>query len=454
MALDLGDRLRTAMSPADLAVLRLVAESAQRLSMPLYAVGGLPRDLILGRPPQDIDLVVEGDAILLAGELASEHGGSVMAHRRFGTAVWSRPSPRRDPQGAATAMYSGLSLDLAMARTETYPHAGQLPRVRAGSILDDLHRRDFTINAIAVRIDGAQFGDVLDPVGGIEDLHRKRIRVLHDGSFADDPTRMYRAVRYEQRLGFQIDARTRDLLLAGGRRVRLVSGERLRHELDMVLMEARADAALGRLSDLGLLGKVHPKLPADSKCRRRLRTWHARGRAPEDPKGSPTEMLNLWTIWLVDLGPSTLRSIGRRLALGQKEMVSILAAAHLFQAVETWVNWRPSRLSENLDRLPPAAVETVRSCLPSGRAVRLLDQYLESWRHMRPRTTGRDLLARGLPPGPGYRSILRTLRAAWINGDVHELDGERRLLERLIRRRGYVVERDSPGRMAVSNKGS
>lgn len=176
-------------------LLHRLAEEAEARQMPLYIVGGSVRDLVLGRRLNDFDLTVEGDAIALARSLASKHGGGVTAHQKFGTAKWFLPETLKTDHD---------TLDLISARSETYKHPAALPTVRLGSLADDLRRRDFTINALAVRLDGSHFGELRDDLNGLDDLQKGMIRVLHPRSFIDDPTRMYRAVRYEGRYGFKI----------------------------------------------------------------------------------------------------------------------------------------------------------------------------------------------------------------------------------------------------------
>ena len=163
----------------------------------LYIVGGLVRDLFLERTNLDLDLVVEGDAINLAQEMARTWQGKLTTHPRFGT---------------AKLQWSNWSVDLATARAETYARPGALPTVKPGTISTDLVRRDFTINAMAVELNPGHFGELLDPHRGRDDLYGKRIRVLHDRSFIDDATRIWRALRYEQRLDFQIEPATLRLL--------------------------------------------------------------------------------------------------------------------------------------------------------------------------------------------------------------------------------------------------
>src|SRR5512138_3468905 len=189
MEQNLAQRMEEVLPEDELILLRRVAASAGALQLPLYVVGGLPRDLILGSPSNDLDLVVEGPAADLARAVAAQYGGRVIIHGKFGTAKW-------EPE-------SGRVLDFITARSESYKHPGALPTVSPGTIDDDLRRRDFTINAIAIRLDGQHYGDVRDDLNGRADLAQAIVRVLYPRSFIDDPTRMYRAVRYERRYGFR-----------------------------------------------------------------------------------------------------------------------------------------------------------------------------------------------------------------------------------------------------------
>ncbi len=203
--------------PASLwAMVLAISEEAAKLNMPLYFVGGLVRDLLLGHAPTDLDMVVEGDGIKLAQGLQAEFGGTVHAHRRFGTAkwfvtpdIWQQVGERfaRAPISELTGL-EPASIDFVTARTEFYREPSALPEIERGSIKLDLHRRDFTINTLAVRLDGAHLGELLDFYSGRQDLQHGLIRVLHSLSFIDDPTRILRAVRYEQRLNFAIEPRT------------------------------------------------------------------------------------------------------------------------------------------------------------------------------------------------------------------------------------------------------
>src|SRR5687767_9779270 len=201
-----AERLQASLGEDRLRLLHLVAEEATQRGLPIYVVGGSVRDLALGLRINDFDLTVEGDAIALARALATKHGGGVTAHVKFGTAKWFLPKnlvPDVEPHG---------TLDLISARSEIYKYPAALPTVQFGTIEDDLRRRDFTVNAMAIRLDGAHFGELRDDLNGMDDLQKKVVRVLHSRSFLDDPTRMYRAVRYAVRYGFNIAEETLALI--------------------------------------------------------------------------------------------------------------------------------------------------------------------------------------------------------------------------------------------------
>ena len=233
---------------------------------PVYLVGGPVRDLLLGAPVNDLDFAVEGDAPALAEAVARETGGASKVHRRFGTAtVWLR----------------GDQIDFATARREEYPQPGALPEVTPCSIHDDLARRDFSVNAMALPLSGAE--TLLDPMGGQADLASGVIRTLRRRSFIDDPTRLLRAVRYEQRLGFRIDDATMAdlrIALAGGA-MATVDGDRWRHELERIFAEDRPLSALFRGVELGLLAGICPPLTSAAglaRLRDRLRArWGRTG---------------------------------------------------------------------------------------------------------------------------------------------------------------------------------
>jgi tRNA nucleotidyltransferase (CCA-adding enzyme) len=235
--------------PEELAVLiRKSATIAGGKNLQLYLVGGVVRDLMLRQSNFDLDLVVEGDAIALAKEFTEKVGGKLTVHTMFNTAKLS---------------LGKWSIDIAMARTETYAKPGALPSVKPGTIKTDLFRRDFTINAMAVCLSTENYGELIDLYGGLNDLNNKLLRILHEKSFIDDATRIWRAIRYEQRLGFQIEPATLKLLKRDVSMLKTVGGYRLRRELELVLAEKEPEQILLRADKLGVLKELHPSLKAD-----------------------------------------------------------------------------------------------------------------------------------------------------------------------------------------------
>ena len=433
------------LSTTQLELIRAVADEAALHGLPLYAVGGLPRDLVLGVQHSDLDLVVEGEAIALARALAAKYGGEVTAHPKFGTARWVlRDTKFKRPEAAAKfsrQVDSGDFLDLVSARSETYDRPAALPSVRLGSIEDDLRRRDFTINTLAVRLDGAGFGQVRDDFGALEDLERGMVRVLHSHSFTDDPTRMYRAVRYEQRLGFGIAADTLALIPAARGLVERLSAHRIRHELDLILAEKNVESMLGRLRKLNLLRPIHAGLPRNKVALNRV----ALARQPQVlsvPSWTGADVA--WVLWLMALSQRQIASVEERLHFTKALSQAILSASVLMSRLPALELLRASRCVAYLDRLPSLAVYAACLGARTGRSRTVLQEYLAQWRLIRPTTTGKDLRRLGLLPGPEYKRILRVLRDAWIDGLVETAEEERRLLRSILHRQSET--RSAPAR--------
>ena len=436
---NLGDRLEAALPPARLRLLRLIGRSAERRGDALYVVGGFVRDLLLGTPSVDFDLVVEGDAIGLARSLARRYGGRVSSHRRFGAAKWRLDLGNQalrqaiGLQGAPAADNLPETLDFVTARTEFYPHPTALPSVRRGSIKLDLHRRDFTINTLAVRLDGPHYGELLDFWGGGEDLKRRLIRVLHSLSFVDDPTRMLRAVRLEQRLGFQVEDRTLELLLQARPLLRRVSGDRVRDELELIFEEKRLTAIMARLHELGLLREIHPALTWDGWLEARFEAARAWSPPAEWGVDAPPVSLRLMALWVFRRRAEEVLALSERLRLKVRERQVLLGTHRVGHTLPDMTEAPPSRVVTLLEEVPLEAVVIAWLVLPEdGRSRRLIEAFLTHWRHLAPHATGHTLRGMGLPPGPLYGRILRRLRAAWLDGQVGTPGEERRLLEQLV----------------------
>lgn len=399
-------------------LLHLIREAASQRGLPVYIVGGSVRDLALGRPLNDFDLTVEGDAIKLARSLASRYGGKVTAHTKFGTAKWFVP----DKLKRGTPAHD--TLDIISARSETYKHPAALPTVRLGSIEDDIRRRDFTMNALAIRLDGSHFGELRDDLNGMDDLQKGKIRVLHPRSFIDDPTRMYRAVRYEGRYGFKIAKETLALIPEARPFVEGLSAQRIRHELDLILDEPNAVSMLTRLDELNLLSIIHPALSDFNQSNlATLKSDHA----------ALQNRNSRWLLWLLHLNDQDIHSIDGRLHF-TADLLKILRSASLLNAnLKAVVGLKPSQAAEWLERYSHKAVEVVSSAVQDQEIKNILTDYLSKWWHVKPKMTGHDLKRRGIEPGPRYAEILRRLRAAWLDGEVKTEEEEIGLLKQLLK---------------------
>jgi tRNA nucleotidyltransferase (CCA-adding enzyme) len=414
--------LNRALSPEQLRLIRMVADAAAVRHVPLYLVGGFVRDLLLGIPGTDFDLVVEGAAIPFAQALAAQYGGRVTAHVRFGTAQWFLPGSGH------------RALDFISTRSETYKHPAALPTVKAGGLIDDLLRRDFTINTLAIRLDGGHWGLLRDELGGQADLNKGLVRVLNPQSFMDDPTRLFRAVRYEQRYRFQIVPETLSLMPEAKRLIDSLSAERLRHELDLILEEEQAVGMLDRLAGLGLLQPVHPALNWDAAARGRFHTG-ARMLRETHLKSIPASIDKSflgWHFWTMDFALRNLESLEHRLHFHAKLFNSLLASSGLFAELPSMVGLKPSEWVRRLEELPLTAVYAVFLITPDQAVHQDLFNYLETWRHIKPETNGNDLLKLGLPPGPRFQQIIQRLREAWLDGEVKTKSEEMGLLEKLL----------------------
>jgi tRNA nucleotidyltransferase (CCA-adding enzyme) len=288
-----------------------------------------------------------------------------------------------------------------------------------GSIADDLRRRDFTINALALRLDGHHFGELRDDLEGMQDLEKEVVRVLHPGSFIDDPTRMYRAVRYEKRYDFRIAEDTLALIPAARAFVEKLSAQRIRHELDLILDEPEAPSMLARLNELNLLTPIHPLLA--NVDRSKLAVLKSNEPALQNRNVR-------WVLWLMHLPPQEIELLHERLHFTADLLKILHSASRLNANLITLLGLKPSQLVELLDGYSIQALEVVSSALQDKEIQNILTSYLSEWRHIQPKTTGHDLKKHGIPPGPKYAEILRRLRAAWLDGEVKTAEEEKRLL--------------------------
>jgi len=397
--------------PAELVnFMQVAGEVAQSQGQRLYLVGGVVRDLLLERTNLDLDLVVEGDAINLAHQLIGISQGKVITHPRFGT---------------AKLQWDKWSVDLATARSETYAKPGALPTVKSGSIKDDLFRRDFIINAMAIELNPGCYGQLLDLYGGRNDLEHKLIRVLHEKSFIDDATRIWRGLRYEQRLNFQLEPVTLELLKQGIPWLDAISGDRIRHELELILKEEYPEKILRRADELGVLAKLHPLLKGNGWLTERFEP----ARQLSSPDLPPTVLYlallahrlsgeeNEQLISYLRLPKSVAETL--RDTIGIKTKLESLANPGL----------TPSSVYSLLHGYSSPAIVANSLAADSPIVCQHLSLFLSKLRYIKPALTGEDLKRMGVAAGPQIKEMLNLLREARLDGKVTSKREEESLVE-------------------------
>ncbi len=434
---NLAPRLEAKLPPARVKLLNEIARVARERKNALYIVGGFVRDLLLEYPSLDFDLVVEGDAIALAQTVQERYGGRITSHGRFGTAKWFLGEAQLDELEISENAMDVLpdSLDFITARTEFYTHPTALPTVEQGSIKLDLHRRDFTINTLALRLDGRHYGELYDYWGGLSDLKEGIIRVLHSLSFVDDPTRILRAVRYEQRYDFEIDDRTQELLLEAKSLIKRVSGDRLRHEFDRILEEEKAPRMMERLEGLSILEAVHQELVWNDELSDLMASLPDKEPPGEwqvemDLPGMPLHQSLSYTIWLI--ASSQPEKVAERLKLTRAAADVVHESADLRTRLSELSDMPASEITAYLDHISNLAIYAVYLSCRAPDLKGILSRYLSSWQHVSPHISGEDLKERGLEPGPQYSEILDGLRDAWLDGEISNREEEEEALEKML----------------------
>jgi tRNA nucleotidyltransferase (CCA-adding enzyme) len=369
---------------------------------PVHLVGGAVRDLVLERPAPDLDLVIDGDAPALASELDP---GAVV-HPRFGTATFT---------------VDGFRFDIARARRERYPHPGALPEVEAAGLEEDLRRRDFTVNAVAMALGGERAGTVKSVPSAWEDLGSGQLRVLHDASFVDDPTRLLRLARYAARLGFSVEPCTSKLAAAAiaSGALATVSGPRVGNELRLLAGESDPVAAFAQLHQLGIDEAIEPALEIDDPG--------LAGRALELlPQDGRSELVVLALAARAIDAPKR-RGLLDQLGFDSAERDVIVAAAglggDLARALADADS--PSAIAGAVSGAPPEAVAIAGAMGPAEPA----RDWLERLRHVRLEIDGSDVVAAGVPEGPRVGRALRAALAARLDGRA--MDREAQLAEAL-----------------------
>ncbi|NVL90776.1 MAG: CBS domain-containing protein [Desulfobacterales bacterium] len=393
-------------------LLRAVGKVADSLKFNAYAVGGFVRDIFLYQENLDIDVVIEGNGIEFARALTVSLDGRVRAHEKFGTAVVILPDGRK--------------IDVATARLEYYKSPGALPTVETGSIKLDLYRRDFTINTLAIKLNPRGFGTLIDFFGAQKDLKQKVIRVLHNLSFVEDPTRVFRAVRFEQRFGFKI-GKLASALIENAVRMdffRELSGRRLFSELRLILEEDKPVMALRRLNEYKLLKVIHPKIVYNSAMEALLHsvdkvlTWYHLLFLEEPCKQ--------WMVYLLALMKSFDQDVARalcdRLELTQQYRKILINEKTKAEDRLGWMasqrNLKNSELYRKLRSFHPETLLYIMASATHKPVKRAVSNYITRLRSIKTLLSGIDLKEMGFEPGPVYREILTSILDARLNGEV------------------------------------
>lgn len=413
-------------------LLKAIRRVARRVGTPVYLVGGPLRDALLGRPAADIDIAVEGDSTRFGKALARELHGTFKSYRRFGT-------------GTVAFKGSEGQVDVARARTETYASPAALPRVRAADIRADLRRRDFTINAMAYPLTACRqprtvadheslspdthrptldprplTPSLIDPFNGLEDLRRGLIRALHEKSFEDDPTRIFRAVRFAVRFGFRIEPRTLGLMNRAIRegRLDLLSGKRVLAELELVMRETDSGEILAALNRMGVFSSLFgTKLKPD--CLRNV------ARLPD----SALRLLYLTSY----LGARNWGAGVRDWPLTREQRTVLVSLKAYFRIRHPLLRAeRPSRVFALLEGQARDALRIESALEPRALADKIV-AFLDCYSLVKPALTGQDFQRMGIRPGPIYSELLNRLLAARLDGKVKTRDDEVRLVRRIMK---------------------
>ncbi len=394
-------------------LLKMAGEVAEELGFSAYLVGGSVRDLLMGETNLDIDIVIEGDGIVFAKELGKRLNARVRTHARFGTAV---------------VITDFLKFDVATARTEYYESPAALPRIEASSIKKDLYRRDFTINTMAVKLNPEHFGKLIDFFGGQKDIKEKTIRVLHNLSFIEDPTRAFRAIRFSERFGFTISKHTLNLIRTAVK-INLferLSGSRMYDELKLLFTETNPLRAIKRLHELDLLKFIHPSIKLDKRLEetfislQETLAWFKLLFLKEE-----INKPHLYLMALIEgLSPPERMEALNRLDMPEGKREEIIKGIEIAHSVLHKIV--PTSPKDTYHALHGLDLETVLFAMAKAgdEQKRAISLYLTGLRNIRTEITGDDLKAMGYKPGPIFKKILGEVLDQKIEGKLHNREDE------------------------------
>jgi tRNA nucleotidyltransferase (CCA-adding enzyme) len=405
-------------------LLEQIAQFGEREGKSIYAVGGFVRDLLLNIPNQDIDIVVEGEGIPFAVRLAEEFDGRVKSHEDFGTSVVIFPD--------------GSRIDVATARMEYYKYPGALPTIERSSVKSDLFRRDFTVNSMAVKLTGANAFCLTDFFNGERDLIKKEINVLHSLSFIEDPCRLFRAIRFEQRFGFAMSKQAEAFMRSTikKRLVDSLSGMRLFNEIRLLLKEKRPTDCIRRMQEFDLLHFVSPEILKNTNDLATLDklesvfSWGGMVNLPREPEAWKVYLLGL----LYSLDEKAFLLVVDRLQLTTRMKSSLgqdrTECRESIRRLSSNKDWEPKEIYYTFSNLSIEAVIFLLALASSERLNQYANTYFTEYQgKAEPTLTGDDLVRMGMEPGPVFQSVFSALREARVAGKVNTRDEEVALVE-------------------------
>jgi len=411
-------------------LLHRLGKTGDELGLQVYAVGGFVRDTLLAAENLDLDVTVEGDGIFFAEHFAAENKGRVRSHKTFGTAVVVLPD--------------GNKVDVASTRLEFYESPGMLPSVERSSLRHDLYRRDFTINTLAFCINNDRFGFLTDYFGGQQDLQERTVRVLHNLSFVEDPTRVFRAIRFEQRLGFHIAPHTENLIRNAVRMnvLEKVGGKRLLSELIQIFNELNPENAINRMSTFGLFSSIHPKLKLVPETRRILReTSQLLAWFRLLYLNATCEQWQVYFLALTDcLKQDEFEQACQRLDVPGRMSSKVFAYRHRVQTILDIMqrslkrdkSIRNSEIYALLKGLPMEMLLYLAARARHDQVRRYISLYLTRLRNVRSELGGMALQELGLQKGPLFGEIMERLLAARLDGLINSAEEEKNLVRSMI----------------------
>lgn len=431
--------MRETLPPKLLEVIEKMGCQGDRMGVRVFLVGGFVRDIFIGEPGYDIDLVVEGDALAFGRSVSEITKGSLVEHGKFGTCTIISPWP--PGAGAPGERSRNLRIDIAGARKEKYSRPAALPEVMSSSLRKDLARRDFTINAMALGINGGRAGVLIDMFGGVDDICKKTIRVLHDKSFIDDPTRIFRAVKFEQRLGFKIEEQTEYLIKRAISRKMIdrAGGHRIRDELLLVLKEKNPERSVLRMNELNELRFIHPALvlkrgvgKAFNDFRKDLRWYQDKVR-----DAYPVDIMILYLMFILEPlseeeTDNTLKKFGFPRHYAACIRMCQRAKKGIMKKLSAGRNIPPSKIFSVLEGVPREVVLYCLSVTRSERIRKRIKDFLSVYDLVEISITGKTIREEGIPPGPRHARLLREILHEKLDGFIGTEKDELRFLRSLI----------------------